>query len=106
MDSSGIYMFINILGMVTDEKETSMRAKWLRKKYIGIYLGGESPVWWTGSQNWGQIHAQEQDGKHTLLLPPNKGVHEKELGLASLVLCPHNAFLFAGDEDVLGISET
>lgn len=44
MDSSGIYMFVSILGMVTDEKETSMRAKWLRKKYIGIYLGGESPA--------------------------------------------------------------
>ena len=29
-------MFISIFGTVTDEKETSVRAKWLRKKYMGV----------------------------------------------------------------------
>ena len=30
-------MFITILGTVTDEKDTSLRAKWLRKKYMGVW---------------------------------------------------------------------
>ena len=30
-------MFISILGTVTDEKEASVKAKWLRKKYMGVW---------------------------------------------------------------------
>ena len=30
-------MFMSFLETVTDEKETSVRAKWLRKKYMGIW---------------------------------------------------------------------
>ena len=29
-------MLINILGTVTDEKDISVKAKWLRKKYMGV----------------------------------------------------------------------
>ena len=35
-------MFISFLGTVTDEKETSVKAKWLRKKYMGVWRGGSS----------------------------------------------------------------
>ena len=30
-------MSLNIFGTVTDEKETSEKAKWLRKKYMGVW---------------------------------------------------------------------
>ena len=30
-------MAISILGTVTDEKETSVRAKWLRNKCMGVW---------------------------------------------------------------------
>ena len=30
-------MSLNIFGTVTDEKETSVKAKWLRKKYMGVW---------------------------------------------------------------------
>jgi hypothetical protein len=33
---------MSIFGAVTDEKEMSVKAKWLRKKYMGC--GGESPA--------------------------------------------------------------
>ena len=35
-------MFISIFGTVTDEKETSVRAKCLRKKYMGVWRRGSS----------------------------------------------------------------
>ena len=35
-------MYISILGTVTDEKEMSVRAKWLRKKYMGVWRRGSS----------------------------------------------------------------
>ena len=35
-------MFISFLGTVTDEKETSVKAKWLRKKYMGVWRRGSS----------------------------------------------------------------
>ena len=35
-------MFISILGTVTEEKETSVRARWLRKKYMGVWRRGSS----------------------------------------------------------------
>ena len=35
-------MFISIFGTVTDERETSVRAKWLRKKYMGVWRRGSS----------------------------------------------------------------
>ena len=37
-------MFISILGIVTDEKETSVKAKWLRKKYMGVWRRGSSLI--------------------------------------------------------------
>ena len=36
MDSFWVCMFISTLGTVTDDKETSVKAKWLRKKYRGV----------------------------------------------------------------------
>ena len=35
-------MFISILGKVTEEKEMSVRATWLRKKYMGVWRQGSS----------------------------------------------------------------
>ena len=32
-----VCMIISILGTVTDEKVISVRAKWLRKKYMGVW---------------------------------------------------------------------
>ena len=37
-------MFISIFGTVTDEKEISEKAKWLRKKYMGVWRRESSLV--------------------------------------------------------------
>jgi len=37
MDWSWVCMFTSILGTVTDEKDTSEKAKWLRKKYMRVW---------------------------------------------------------------------
>ena len=42
MDCCCVCMFRSIFGRVTHEKETSEKAKWLRKKYMGVWRRGSS----------------------------------------------------------------
>ena len=36
METFWVCMFISILGTVTDDKEKSVKAKWLKKNYMGV----------------------------------------------------------------------
>lgn len=54
MDWSWVCMFISIFGTMIDENETSVRAKWLRKKNMGVWRWGSSlmsnfPAPWSGT---------------------------------------------------------
>lgn len=85
---------------MTDEKETSVRAKCLRKKYMGVWKQESSLMsrGWARPQNRGQVHAQEQDKEHALLLWKGGEPQEEELGHIAVVLPPHAILISAGNE--------
>jgi hypothetical protein len=91
-------MFLSISGTVTDDKQTSENAKWLRKKYMGEGIDARVQLDEQVPQHCGHVHSKKQGKKEALLLWLDGEPQKEERGQAALVFPPHSALPTAGGE--------